>query len=219
MPVALGSPAVTGKLGRPAAAGGPGYLERVVIRANGRVFFRRADEIDWVEAYGNYVRLHIGHAAYLLRETIGKGGHSTSLAQAKSKPTIKSPKAGATNVRSTDINNSEFCRFYERGDLPIQVAFDGANRKIQWKVAIEKLDYYHYLPIFIDGRADVYGDALIREYIEVISVNADPADAFERDEIDHVLYPIGSTLGDWLDGREEWRRAYSDELAAVWVLD
>jgi hypothetical protein len=36
-------------------------------------------------------------------------------------------------------------------DTIIQVAFDGANRRIQWKVSIDKLDYFHYLPIFIDG--------------------------------------------------------------------
>jgi two-component system LytT family response regulator len=47
------------------------YLDRIIIRSEGRVLFRRADEIDWVEAYGNYVRLHIERAAYLLRETIG----------------------------------------------------------------------------------------------------------------------------------------------------
>ena len=47
-----------------------GYLERLIIRDKGRVLFRRADEIDWIEAYGNYVRLHIGRSAYLLRETI-----------------------------------------------------------------------------------------------------------------------------------------------------
>lgn len=62
--------AVAEKLEPASEAGKQNYLERVVIRANGRVFFRRADEIDWVEAYGNYVRLHIGGAAYLLRETI-----------------------------------------------------------------------------------------------------------------------------------------------------
>lgn len=46
------------------------HLERIIIRTGGRVLFRRADEIDWIEAYGNYVRLHIEKAAYLLRETI-----------------------------------------------------------------------------------------------------------------------------------------------------
>lgn len=29
---------------------------------------------------------------------------------------------------------TEFRRFYDRGDLPLQVAFDGAQRKVQWKV-------------------------------------------------------------------------------------
>ncbi|MDQ4121087.1 MAG: LytTR family DNA-binding domain-containing protein [Acidobacteriota bacterium] len=46
------------------------YLERIIIRTGGRVLFRSADEIDWIEAYGNYVRLHIGEKKYLLRETL-----------------------------------------------------------------------------------------------------------------------------------------------------
>jgi two-component system, LytTR family, response regulator len=47
------------------------YLERVVIRANGRVFFLKTSEIDWIEAAGNYVSLHVKKESYLLRETIG----------------------------------------------------------------------------------------------------------------------------------------------------
>jgi two-component system LytT family response regulator len=46
------------------------YLERLVIRTGGRVFFLRVDEIDWIEAAGNYVRLHIGAEEHLLRETM-----------------------------------------------------------------------------------------------------------------------------------------------------
>ena len=41
--------------------------------------------------------------------------------------------------------------FYERNDMPVVVDFDGADRKIQWKVAIEQLDYHHYLPLFFEG--------------------------------------------------------------------
>lgn len=74
-------------------------------------------------------------------------------------------------------------------------------------------------PIFIDGRADVYGDDVIHEYIEVISVNVDPAAYFARHGIDHALYPPDSTLGHWLDGRDDWRRVYEDEVAVVWVRD
>lgn len=35
-----------------------------------------------------------------------------------------------------------------------QVAFEGAHRKVLWKVtSFEKLDFHHYLPIFVDGYA------------------------------------------------------------------
>jgi two-component system LytT family response regulator len=46
------------------------YLERLVIKTSGRVFFLKTDEIDWIEAEGNYVCLHVRKESYLLRETI-----------------------------------------------------------------------------------------------------------------------------------------------------
>eukprot|EP00930_Biecheleria_cincta_P082278 TRINITY_DN7203_c0_g2_i1.p1 TRINITY_DN7203_c0_g2~~TRINITY_DN7203_c0_g2_i1.p1 ORF type:complete len:369 (-),score=68.80 TRINITY_DN7203_c0_g2_i1:95-1162(-) len=59
------------------------------------------------------------------------------------------PKAGAFQRRP--IKPSEFRRFYDRGDLPVQVQHNGTGNKIAWKVDIDKLDYHHYLPIFFDG--------------------------------------------------------------------
>ncbi len=44
--------------------------DRLVVKSGGRLFFLRADEIDWVEAAGNYVRVHVGAASHLLRETM-----------------------------------------------------------------------------------------------------------------------------------------------------
>ena len=49
---------------------GSQYLERLVIKANGRVFFLDAGDIDWIEAEGNYVSVHSGLKSHLLRETI-----------------------------------------------------------------------------------------------------------------------------------------------------
>lgn len=49
----------------------PPPLERFVVKAAGRIFFLKAGEVDWIEAYGNYVRLHVGKSAYILREAIG----------------------------------------------------------------------------------------------------------------------------------------------------
>jgi len=46
------------------------WLDRLVIKSGGRVFFLKAEEIDWIEAAGNYVRLHVEREAHLLRETV-----------------------------------------------------------------------------------------------------------------------------------------------------
>jgi two-component system LytT family response regulator len=44
--------------------------DRLVVKSGGRLFFLRTDEIDWIEASGNYVRLHVGTTSHLLRETM-----------------------------------------------------------------------------------------------------------------------------------------------------
>ena len=46
------------------------FLERVVIKDAGRIFFVGADEIIWISSEGNYVKLHTKSKAYLLRETM-----------------------------------------------------------------------------------------------------------------------------------------------------
>jgi two-component system, LytTR family, response regulator len=47
-----------------------GYLRRILVRTNGRVIFVRASDVDWVEAAGNYVKLHVGSDALLVRTTL-----------------------------------------------------------------------------------------------------------------------------------------------------
>ena len=46
------------------------YLERLVVKSVGRVFFLKIDEIDWIEAAGNYLKLHVGRESHLIRETM-----------------------------------------------------------------------------------------------------------------------------------------------------
>lgn len=47
------------------------HVERLVIKNGGRVYFLEVDEIHWIEAEGNYVRLHTTGKSHLLREGIG----------------------------------------------------------------------------------------------------------------------------------------------------
>jgi two-component system LytT family response regulator len=44
--------------------------ERLVVKSGGRIHFVRMDEIDWIDAAGNYVRLHVKTESYLFRETM-----------------------------------------------------------------------------------------------------------------------------------------------------
>ena len=49
---------------------GPRYLERLVIKNGGRVFFLHVHDVYCIEAEGNYVRVYDNQKGYLLRETI-----------------------------------------------------------------------------------------------------------------------------------------------------
>jgi two-component system, LytTR family, response regulator len=51
-------------------AEGGGYLERISVRLGGRVRSVEVDRIDYIEAQGNYVRLHAGGSSFLVRESL-----------------------------------------------------------------------------------------------------------------------------------------------------
>jgi len=44
--------------------------DRLVFKQNGKVIFLRTETIDWIEADGNYTRLHAGPDSHYLRETL-----------------------------------------------------------------------------------------------------------------------------------------------------
>ena len=46
------------------------YLERFTVRTGRRISFVLVDEIDWIEAVGDYAGLHVGNKTPLLRETL-----------------------------------------------------------------------------------------------------------------------------------------------------
>ena len=48
----------------------PQYLERLMIKAGGRITFLSTDEINWVEADDKYVHLHTGKITPMVRQTL-----------------------------------------------------------------------------------------------------------------------------------------------------
>ena len=47
------------------------FPRRFLVKGDGQMYFVAVNDIDWVEAYGNYVRLHVGKSVHLIRETLG----------------------------------------------------------------------------------------------------------------------------------------------------
>lgn len=72
---------------------------------------------------------------------------------------------------------------------------------------------------FIDGRADMYGDAFLKEYMEAVSLRS--ADGLpkllQRFHIEWTLMPPESPAAALLDHLPEWRRLYADKFAVVHV--
>ncbi len=47
-------------------------LRRIVVRSGGRVVFIKTSDVEWLEASGNYITLHVGGEQHLVRETMNR---------------------------------------------------------------------------------------------------------------------------------------------------
>ena len=54
----------------PARGGAASYIGRFAVRSDGRVRFVPAVDVDWIEADGNYMVLHVGDAQHRLRASL-----------------------------------------------------------------------------------------------------------------------------------------------------
>ena len=50
----------------------PNYLQWLLVHNGGRLLLLKVDELTWIEAQGNYVRVHHERGSHLIRETIGE---------------------------------------------------------------------------------------------------------------------------------------------------
>lgn len=49
---------------------GSKFLKRLTIKLTGRTILLPVDEIDWIETYGNYLKIHAGRESHLIRGTM-----------------------------------------------------------------------------------------------------------------------------------------------------
>jgi hypothetical protein len=74
--------------------------------------------------------------------------------------------------------------------------------------------------VFIDGRADFYGDAFIKQYAEAITLQSDEFfKLVDRYGITWTLLPPDRPAVQMLDHLAGWHRLYGDSIAVVHVRD
>ena len=62
----------TGRVNGNGSAASDMLHDRILVKTGTRVLFVNPSDIEWVEAAGNYVKLHVGNDEYIVRESIGR---------------------------------------------------------------------------------------------------------------------------------------------------
>lgn len=71
--------------------------------------------------------------------------------------------------------------------------------------------------VYIDGRADMYGDAAVKAYADLADGKPGWSESFDRLAIDYALLQRGQALRQLLLARGDWRLVYDDDYNSVLV--
>ena len=71
--------------------------------------------------------------------------------------------------------------------------------------------------MFVDGRADVYGDDFLFYYRRTFEIQEDWQEPLQAFAVDYVLMERGSSLSAVLLNDPGWQEAYADDLARIFV--
>lgn len=94
------------------------YITRLMVKTAGRVIFIRTEEIEWIEAYDNYVRLHVGGKAHLLRQTMNE------------LEAVLNPQQFARIHRSTIVNLDRIREMQPHFNEHLVILHDGTELKL-----------------------------------------------------------------------------------------
>jgi hypothetical protein len=76
---------------------------------------------------------------------------------------------------------------------------------------------YPDTPVFIDGRADPYGDALMMSYRQIITAQPDWKEHLDKHQVHTALILADSPLASVMHASSEWQSVYQDQLAIIFV--
>jgi hypothetical protein len=105
------------------------------------------------------------------------------------------PEAAVASLQSADYGKRLFV-YYDWGGYAI------------WRL-------YPNYQVFVDGRADLYGDALLSQFKTAIQLHTGWRDVLDRWSIEEVIVPPGSALAQALLIDPQWQTAFSDSKALI----
>ncbi|MBK8905067.1 MAG: hypothetical protein IPM53_28055 [Anaerolineaceae bacterium] len=73
------------------------------------------------------------------------------------------------------------------------------------------------VPVFVDGRADVYGDPFLLYYRRTFDVRPGWQEPLDEYDVDYVLMEAGSPLTAVLAASPDWTEVYADNLAQIFI--
>lgn len=71
--------------------------------------------------------------------------------------------------------------------------------------------------VFIDGRADMYGEEIFEDYQKIVSLDSETDKLLNRYDIEWILFPGDSALVRYLKATGKWQETYSDEEASILI--
>jgi hypothetical protein len=73
------------------------------------------------------------------------------------------------------------------------------------------------IPVFIDGRTELYGDNFFRTYLQTLRVRENWQQPLDETAVDLILLRRNTALATVLQTSPSWQEVYSDDLARVFV--
>ena len=71
--------------------------------------------------------------------------------------------------------------------------------------------------VFLFGEADLMGDEIMNEYVDVFQLHSDWLDILDRNNVDYVVFEPDSALTSALATQPGWHLVYSDSVAVIYV--
>jgi len=76
---------------------------------------------------------------------------------------------------------------------------------------------YPQYKVFIDGRADIYGNEKIQDYLNVANIRPGWEKVIEKYNIDWIIFNADSPLSQYLNLKKDWKLIYTDNVANIYI--